>query len=79
MSAKGNGRQEAIKSAMQHGNKLGAGAAKRRSSHLTKPEKVHVVMKEFQRGTLHSGGGGIVKDRKQAIAIALSESRKGKK
>ena len=36
--------------------------------------KVHTVMREFKHGTLHSGSGGIVKKRKQAIAIALSEA-----
>lgn len=39
--------------------------------------KVHEVMREFQKGTLHSGmKGPVVTDRKQAIAIALSEARK---
>ena len=46
-------------------------------------KKVHKVMKEFKRGTLHSGGSGKkVKSRKQAIAIAMSEaglSRKQKR
>ena len=39
------------------------------------------VMGEFKRGTLHSGSkkGPIVKSRKQAIAIALSEFKKAKK
>lgn len=38
----------------------------------TKEEK---VMKEYKEGTLHSGKGGpVVTDRKQAIAIALSEA-----
>lgn len=42
----------------------------------TKEEK---VMKEFKEGTLHSGKGGtVVTDRKQAIAIALSEAGKAK-
>jgi hypothetical protein len=39
-------------------------------------------MREFKRGTLHSGSGGVVKSRKQAIAIAMSEaglSRKRRK
>jgi hypothetical protein len=45
--------------------------------------KVHRVLSEFKRGTLHSGSkrGPKVRSRKQAIAIALSQaglSRKGK-
>ena len=46
-------------------------------------KKVSIVMKEFKKGKLHSGKSGkIVKNPKQAIAIALSEakmSKKGKK
>ena len=63
-----------IKKAMKHPNKLGAGAKKRK--HLPAKDKVHVVMKEFKRGTLHSGSGGVVTNPKQAIAIGLSEARK---
>lgn len=39
------------------------------------------TMDEFKRGKLHSGSkqGPVVKSRAQAIAIALSEERKGKK
>ena len=46
-----------------------------------KDSKVEKVMGEYKRGTLHSGSksGPVVKSRKQAIAIALSEARKGKK
>jgi len=45
-----------------------------------KKTKVQKVMHEFKTGTLHSGKGGkVVKSRKQAIAIALSEARKAKK
>lgn len=41
------------------------------------PKKVKKVMGEFKRGTLHSGKGGpVVKSRKQAVAIAMSEARK---
>ena len=32
------------------------------------------VMREYKRGTLKSGGRRTVKSRKQAIAIAMSES-----
>ena len=38
------------------------------------------VMHEFKSGSLHSGKGGkIVKSRKQAIAIAMSEAGMSKK
>lgn len=40
--------------------------------------KIKKVMHEFKEGKLHSGSkkGPLVKSRKQATAIALSESRK---
>lgn len=43
--------------------------------------KMKKVMHEFKEGALHSGSkkGPKVKNRKQAIAIALSEARRGKK
>lgn len=45
-----------------------------------KVKKVAKVMKEFKAGTLHSGKKGpVVKSKKQAIAIALSEAKMAKK
>jgi hypothetical protein len=38
-------------------------------------QKIHKVMKEYKEGELKSGSGGMVKSRKQAVAIALSEAR----
>jgi hypothetical protein len=45
---------------------------------MTKADKkVKKVMGEYKAGTLHSGKGGpVVKSRKQAVAIALSEAGK---
>lgn len=43
-------------------------------------KKVGKVMGEFKRGTLHSGKGGpVVKSKKQAVAIAMSEAGMAKK
>lgn len=45
-----------------------------------KQKKVSKVMREFKSGTLHSGKGGpVVKSKKQAVAIALSEAGMAKK
>lgn len=48
--------------------------------------KVKKVLGEYKEGTLHSGKGGpVVKSKKQAVAIAMSEAgmskdnKKGKK
>ena len=45
-----------------------------------KQKKVSKVMREYKAGTLHSGKKGpVVKSRKQAVAIALSEAGMAKK
>lgn len=43
---------------------------------IEKPGKVSKVMREFKEGKLHSGSkkGPVVKNPKQAVAIALSEA-----
>jgi hypothetical protein len=69
--------EKVIKKAMKHPDKLGAGAKKRKK--LSPKNKEEVVMKEFKRHTLNSGSGHKVTDRKQAIAIAMSEAGKSKK
>ena len=45
-----------------------------------KKAKIAKVMKEFKGGSLHSGKKGpVVKGKKQAIAIALSQAKMTKK
>jgi hypothetical protein len=45
-----------------------------------KKAKVAKVMREFKGGSLHSGKKGpVVKNKKQAVAIALSEAKMAKK
>lgn len=46
---------------------------------MAKKDKVETVMREFKHGKLKSSSGKKVTDRKQAIAIALSEKRRQKK
>lgn len=49
---------------------------------MTKAEKkIGKVMGEYKAGKLHSGSakGPVVKSRKQAVAIAMSEAGKSKK
>jgi hypothetical protein len=43
-------------------------------------KKVAKVMREYKAGGLHSGKGGpVVKDQKQAVAIAMSEAKQATK
>lgn len=48
---------------------------------MAKKGKVERVMHEYKHGQLHSGSksGPKVKSRSQALAIAMSEKRRGKK
>jgi len=45
----------------------------------TQKKKVRKVMHEHKKGTLKSGSGKKVRSRKQAVAIAMSESGQSKK
>jgi len=56
-------------------------AMKREATGYAKGGKVAKVMREYKKGELHSGSkkGPVVKNPKQAIAIALSEERRMKK
>ena len=45
----------------------------------TRKRKVAKVMREHKRGTLKSGSGRKVKNRKQAVAIAMKESGQSRK
>ena len=67
---------ERQKKALHHPDVLGAGAAKRRKLPLS--ERGAVIWSEFEKGTLHSGGGSIVKKASQARAIIASETKKKK-
>lgn len=49
-------------------------AKKRALQKISKRGKVRKVMHEFKSGSLKSGSGKRVTDRKQAIAIAMSEA-----
>jgi hypothetical protein len=63
--------------AMKHPDVLGAGAQKRRK--LRPSERGAVIWAEFEKGTLHAGGGAIVKNPAQARAIIYSEVSKKKR
>lgn len=52
---------------------------KRSASKRAKRKRTHEEMHKFKHGTLRSSSGKKVTSRKQAIAIALSESGQSKK
>jgi len=67
-----NRRPPAVKKALRHPDKLGAGASKRRN--LSPKDKAHTIGAEFQRGTLRSGSGKKVTSEAQKRAIIVSEA-----
>jgi hypothetical protein len=52
---------------------------KRSASKKAKRTRVHEEMSKFKRGTLRSSSGKKVTNRKQAIAISLSEAGQSRK
>lgn len=63
---------------MASGKEMLAHALKPKAKKGKGKNKVAKVMEEYKSGALHSGSkkGPVVKNKKQAIAIALSEARK---
>ena len=61
--------------AMEHPDKLGEGAKKRKKLKDPK-DKFATVMREFYAGTLHDSSGKIVTNVEQAKAIAQSEQNR---
>jgi hypothetical protein len=49
-------------------------APRRKQTSSKAQAKVHSVMREYKQGQLESGGKRKVKNRKQAVAIALNEA-----
>lgn len=68
---------ETVLKAINHPDKLGEGAKKRRLL-KTKEEVWSAVMNEYKRGTLYSGNGKKVISKDQAKAIAISETERFK-
>lgn len=69
-------RSKAVTAALEHKNKLGEGAKKRKK--LTQSQNAEALAIEFKRGKLHSGSGKIVKNKKQLKAI-IANTNKGRK
>jgi len=67
-------REARIRDSMRHPDELGEGAKRRVK--LSPRDRRIAVMREYRRGTLHSGSGDIVTRPSQAVAIGIHESRR---
>jgi hypothetical protein len=65
----------------KHGAKTIESTAETATKHPIKGSKVKKVMHEYKEGKLHSGSkkGPVVTNPKQAVAIAIHESKQGGK
>ena len=63
----------AVKKAMKHADKLGAGAKKRKG--LSAKDNASALTREYERGTLYAGNGKKVKSRAQLRAIIASTNK----
>ena len=63
------------------GGAVGKAAGWKEGAIMAKHGKVHKVMHEFKEGKLHSGSrkGPVVRSKKQAMAIAMSDAGKSRK
>lgn len=66
----------AVKKAMQHADKLGEGAKKRKK--LSAKDNASALTREYKRGTLYAGNGKKVVSKEQLRAI-IANTNKGRR